>query len=126
MAPFFSHTAELLSTDYTGTHSASRGVGEALVISKDGRLAAFTSLGTNVVSNDTNGMNDLYVHDCLLRRHVWDTTFGLSFPFAGGTPTSTPWDFTPDGRYFVFVSPATNLVSGFRFSLDNVYQLYVR
>jgi hypothetical protein len=109
------HAADLLSTDFTGAHSGNLGVFEALAISGDGRFAAFTGRATNHVAEDTNASSDTFVHDCLLRRHVWDTTYALSAPQLGGLPGSNPRAFTPDGRYLLFVSTATNLVSGITF-----------
>lgn len=120
-----SYAAQLLSIDATGTHSGNFGIGEPFAISDDGRFAAFTSRSTNHVANDTNTSADVFVHDCVLRKHVWDTTHALSAvsPASGG---STPWAFTPDGRYLLFVSTATNLVPGIATSSINAYQLYLQ
>lgn len=114
----------MLSIDSTGTRSGRIGVDEPFAISADGRFAVFASRSTNHVANDTNLFGDVFVHDCLLRRHIWDTTFALS-PITPATGRSTPWALTPDGRYLLFASTATNLVSGINFSSGGE-QLYVR
>jgi len=121
---FISHAAQMLSIDSTGTRSGQVGVGEPFAISADGRFVAFMGAATNYVANDTNGTSDVFVHDCVLRQHVWDTTFALS-PITALNGRSTPWAITPDGRYLLFASTATNLVSGITYSSGGE-QLYVR
>ena len=120
-----SHAAQMLSIDSTGTRSGNQGVGEPFAISADGRIAVFNSRSTNHVGNDTNLCSDVFVHDCVLRRHVWDTTFALS-PVTPANGRSTPWALTPDGRYLLFLSTATNLVPGVNFPANITEQLYVR
>jgi hypothetical protein len=118
--------ADLISTDFSGTRSGNLGIFEAFAVNADGRFAAFASRATNHVAQDTNASSDTFVHDCLLGRHVWDTTYALSAPQLGGLPGSNPLAFTPDGRYLLFVSTATNLVSGIAYSPGFVSQLYVQ
>ncbi|HEX7899501.1 MAG TPA: fibronectin type III domain-containing protein [Planctomycetota bacterium] len=79
------------------------------VISADGRFVAFSSTANNLVAGDTNGFEDVFVHDRVTgmttRASVaTDGTQGNLFSFPGG--------FSPDGRYLTFSSAASNLVAG--------------
>jgi Tol biopolymer transport system component len=79
------------------------------VLSADGRYVAFASFATNLVVGDTNGVEDIFVHDRTTR-----LTTRVSVPVGGGEadgPSSTP-RISADGRYVSFTSAATNLVPG--------------
>ncbi len=77
-------------------------------ISGDGRYVVFESFATDLVSGATNTQGDVYVRDCAGR-----TTTRLSVTGAGGQGDG--WSGTPlisaDGRYVVFESEATNLLT---------------
>lgn len=76
-------------------------------ISANGRLVVFSSPATNLVPGDTNGKVDIFLVD--RQAHTIERiTNGLSNQQANGDSYST--DMTPDGRYIVFYSKATNLV----------------
>ena len=78
-------------------------------ISGDGLLVAFESRATNLVDGDTNGMIDVFVHN-----NRTGETIRVSVDSAGNQAdgnSNTP-GFSEDGRYLVFSSSATNLVSG--------------
>jgi Tol biopolymer transport system component len=76
-------------------------------ISDDGRHVAFQSDASNLVSNDTNGIRDAFVHDRqtgqTLRVTAWD-----------GSQPNGPSVFTPqlsgDGCYLAYTSRSTNLL----------------
>jgi Tol biopolymer transport system component len=78
------------------------------VISGDGRYVAFQSYATNLVDGDSNGHQDVFLHD---RQSA--TTRCLSVgPGAGlGDRWSEFPAISDDGRWVVFESPATNLVA---------------
>ena len=120
------YAAQLLSLDQTGTGSGNFGISEFITISADGRFATFESRATNHVAGDTNASLDVFVHDCVLKRHVWNTTHALSFPTPGALQGSRPWALTPSGRYLAFDSTATNLVPGLNFNPNTGFQLYVQ
>jgi Tol biopolymer transport system component len=88
-------------------------------ISADGRYVAFTSDATNLVSGDTNGAWDIFVHD----RQTGQTT-RVSVATGGGQANLASLDpsISADGRYVAFVSAATNLVSG---DTNNVADIFV-
>ena len=76
-------------------------------ISADGRFVAFISAATNLVENDTNGFDDIFVHD----RMTGETTrvsvdsFGAQANNASAYPS-----ISADGRLVAFQCWATNLV----------------
>jgi hypothetical protein len=114
----------LISVDFSGTNAGGTSVNEQFCIGAAGRFAAFSSAGSNYVAADVNGISDVFVYDCVLRSNVWDTT--VSRATVSGNVGSVPVAFTPDGRFLLFASRATNLVPGIWFSSGESYQLYVR
>ncbi|GIK67454.1 MAG: hypothetical protein BroJett018_52480 [Chloroflexota bacterium] len=77
-------------------------------ISSDGRYVLFHSYASNLVSDDTNGQPDAFVHD-----RMTGATTRVSVATGGvqGNSSSTPNEISTSGRYVVFLSIATNLVS---------------
>lgn len=78
-------------------------------ISADGCLVAFSSRASNLIENDGNGIEDIFVRDRCAER-----TERVSVGFDGGDPngSSRDPDISSDGRYVVFQSLASNLVEG--------------
>jgi hypothetical protein len=77
-------------------------------ISADGRFVAFESAATNLVSNDSNGVVDIFVHDRLTGATVrvsLDSAGNEANGDSGGTSLSQ------DGRFVAFTSLADNLVT---------------
>lgn len=91
---------------------------ERAAISSDGRYVAFASSATNLVSNDTNGVDDIFLRDRLL-----GTTVRINLG-AGGVEANA-WSANPtisrDGRYIAYESAATNLVST---ATNGLYQVF--
>ena len=76
---------------------------------RDGRLVAFQSQATNLVSSDTNGVSDIFVHD----RFTGPNYAGQRGQHgAQGNGSSAQPAISEDGRYVAFASAASNLVSG--------------
>lgn len=78
-------------------------------ISDDGRFVAFLSFASNLVSDDTNGNYDVFVHD----RQTGKTT--RVSEASDGTPgnyRSIDPAISEDGHYIAFTSDANNLVTG--------------
>ena len=96
------NTISMVSTD------ASSGSSDGY-ISGDGRYVAFTSAGTNLIADDTNGANDIFVKD------LQDGSVVRVSVDSNGVE-SNGYSFKPalsqDGRYVSFSSTATNLVAG--------------
>ncbi|GIK58994.1 MAG: hypothetical protein HND44_16135 [Chloroflexi bacterium] len=87
-------------------------------ISDDGRIVAFSSLASNLVSGDTNGRADVFVHD----RQTGQTS--LMSVVLNGTANgdSRDPDVSGDGRYVVFASSASNLVGGDTNQADDIFR----
>jgi Tol biopolymer transport system component len=77
-------------------------------ITARGRYVVFHSAATNLVENDTNGENDVFVHDTLTGQ-----TRRVSVSSQGGeADTGCAWpSISKNGRYVAFRSAATNLVA---------------
>ncbi len=86
--------------------------------SADGRCVAFESGATNLVGGDTNGLVDIFVHDC----HS-GTTERVSLDSGGmqGNGDSLNPSISADGRCVAFHSTATDLVSGDTNLWDDVF-----
>lgn len=87
----------------------SNGDSHAGYLSADGRFATFVSQATNLVPGDTNGVQDVFVHE-----FATHTTTRASVRSDGGQADgwSTGSGITPDGRFLAMASEATNLVPG--------------
>jgi Tol biopolymer transport system component len=108
-------TTRLVSMSSTGEQANDASVAPS--ISADGRYIAFHSLASNLVGSDTNGVNDVFVHDVVTRRtsRVSVSSSGAEArgdgaPFLG-TGSWGP-SISSNGRYVAFSSYANNLVPG--------------
>ncbi|SUS05998.1 hypothetical protein DF3PB_230001 [uncultured Defluviicoccus sp.] len=99
--------AYLLSASSSGTvgdkHSSDPS------ISADGRYVTFTSGSTNLVSDDTNGVHDVFRKDTLTGDIVRVSTSSAGVQ---GNGHSTESSISADGRYVTFTSASDNLVAG--------------
>jgi Tol biopolymer transport system component len=99
------------------------GDGQALAISAGGRYRVFASTATNLVRSDTNHADDIFVHDRLAGR-----TFRIDLTAAGGQANhgvgalqDSGFAMTPGGRWAVFASRSTNMVSPSVNAFEHVY-----
>jgi Tol biopolymer transport system component len=97
-------TTTLVST--TGTTSGNNS-SSAPVVSADGRYVAFTSTASNLVANDTNNTQDVFVRDLVNGTTTLVSTTGT----ASGNSYSANPVVSADGRYVAFTSEASNLVA---------------
>jgi len=87
-------------------------------ISADGRYVVFVSDASNLVSSDTNGLKDIFVHDT----QTGTTTRGSVDSNATQSNSNSRYpDISADGRYIVFESSASNLVSNDTNSLSDIF-----
>jgi Tol biopolymer transport system component/uncharacterized protein YijF (DUF1287 family) len=87
-------------------------------IATNGRFIAFTSLATNLDESDTNGLPDIYFRDLNT-----GATIRVSRP-PDGSPANGWSDqaaLSTDGRFVIFISTATNLVTGSSKPARHVY-----
>ncbi|NUM44030.1 MAG: PD40 domain-containing protein [Anaerolineales bacterium] len=82
---------------------------EVSSISADGRYVAFESEANNLVSGDTNGRQDIFVHDTQTGQ---TTRVSVASDGTEGNSLSQDISISADGRYVAFESEANNLVSG--------------
>jgi len=87
-------------------------------ISASGRFVAFHSFATNLVSDDTNGVPDVFVHD---RKTGQTTRVSVASDGTQGNDNSDGFSLSATGRYVAFHSFATNLVSGDTNSTSDVF-----
>ena len=100
-------TTERVSVASDGTEGNAASAGAAL--SADGRFVAFHSAATNLVAGDTNGTNDVFVHD--RQTGITERVSVASDGTQGNKASSYP-ALSADGRFVAFDSDATNLVAG--------------
>ena len=101
-------TTTLISVNLTGS-----GGGNAdsvpVDISTNGQYALFESSADNLVAGDTNKLKDIFLRDLV---HGTTLLVSVSTNGTSANGASRSSVMTPDGRYVVFVSEATNLVAG--------------
>ena len=100
-------TTERVSVDSAGAQG--NGASSVPSISADGRYVAFLSNASNLVTGDTNGVTDVFVHD-----RTTGATERASVA-TGGAQSDGGCGYvaiSPDGRFVAIGSVATNLVVG--------------
>jgi Tol biopolymer transport system component len=78
-------------------------------ISADGRFIAFRSRASNLVPGDTNGAEDVFVHDQQTRQTTRVSVASDGSQANGGSGAAS---ISADGRFVGFNSVASNLVAG--------------
>ncbi len=76
-------------------------------ISANGRFVSFTSDASNLVRGDTNGVQDIFVHD---RRTDRTTRISVDSRGREGNDDSSSSDISATGRFVLFTSVATDIV----------------
>src|SRR5207245_2313775 len=90
--------------------------------SGDGRYVAFESFASDLVSGDTNNTNDVFVRGDMTSSSPTTTLVSKNSSGTGtGNGTSDRIVISSDGSSVVFVSSATNLVSGTVSGQGDVY-----
>src|SRR5207244_2213095 len=102
-------TTERVSVAPDGTQGDAQSNGPA--ISADGRFVAFTSIATNLVPGDTNGVADAFVHDRQtgITERINVVTGGAQGNAASGSTLGPSVAISADGRFVAFTSTASNL-----------------
>ena len=100
-------STELASVDSAGNQA--NGISTNAAISADGRFTAFIADAGNLVTDDTNGQPDVFVHD-----RKTGVTERVSVNSAGNQGNNISLDpaISADGRFVAFTSYADNLVPG--------------
>jgi Tol biopolymer transport system component len=117
----FVHTIITGQTDRVSvntTGNSANGPSTGPSVSGDGRFVAFESLASDLVANDTNTAQDIFVRDL-----VMGTTERVSVGAAGAEAngSSAAPRISADGQFIVFESAATNLVANDVNTLKDVF-----
>ena len=102
-------TGETLRVSVSGDGAEVTGGSGSPSISGDGRTVAFVSDASNLVTGDTNGAGDVFLHD-LLTGATGRAAVAADGSEAGGASMSP--SIAADGTRLVFVSDAADLVAG--------------
>lgn len=113
-----SGTTERVSVSSLGTEG--NGESREPSISADGRFVAFFGSASNLVSGDSNGVEDVFVHD---RQSGSTVRVSVSSLGAQGNARSEYPSISADGLTVSFQSLASNLVSG---DTNGVMDIFVR
>jgi WD40 repeat protein len=103
-----------VSTDSAGSEgNGDSGVFSRPALSSEGRFVAFASSATNLVSGDTNGDWDMFVHDRATgeTQRVSVSSQGQESEAPLFLPGSRDAAISADGRFVAFFSHAANLVA---------------
>lgn len=107
---------EYIARSYDG--SAANGSSLIPHISGDGRYVSFTSFASNLVPNDTNLKNDVFVRDRLLAQTRRPSS---NLSGASGNQESGGNKISLDGHFIVFDSLASDLVAGDTNNMSDVF-----
>ena len=112
-------TTVLVSVNLAGT-GGGNGDSIPIEISTNGQYALFESAASNLVPGDTNNANDVFVRDL-----VNGTNILVSISTNGGCANGVSEEsaMTPDGRFVVFASTASNLVPN---DTNGIRDIFVR
>ncbi|MFZ1074284.1 MAG: hypothetical protein WAO21_12730 [Verrucomicrobiia bacterium] len=112
-------TTALVSVNLAGT-GGGNGDSIPIEISTNGQYALFESAASNLVPGDTNNANDVFVRDL-----VNGTNILVSINTNGGCANGVSGEsaMTPDGRFVVFASTASNLVPN---DTNGIRDIFVR
>ena len=111
-------TLALLSRAVAGADTDAASFSPAL--SADGRYVAFVSSASNLVANDSNGQDDIFVLD---RQSATISLVSAASPAQAANAASFSPVLSGDGRYVAFGSSASNLVSNDSNGQDDIFVL---
>ncbi len=114
-------TTVLVSMNSAGASSANS-YSQQPVVGADGRYVAFQSSATDLVAGDTNGLDDIFLRDTVAGTNVLISV--RSSGSGTGNGESTDPEITPDGRFVVFQSGASNLTTND--TNGAVYDVFIR
>jgi Tol biopolymer transport system component len=117
-----SNTTTLVSVNLAGTGG---GNGNSLPfgISTNGQFVLFESAAGNLVANDTNSAQDIFVRDIV---NGTTTLVSVNTNGVSGSGESRDPVMTPDGRYVAFTSAASDLVPGDTNGIPDVFVRYMQ
>jgi len=102
-------TGAVVRVNTAADGSQTGGTRDTVTISADGRYVVFSTNTNNLVANDTNNTYDVFCKDVETGAIVRVSTAADGMQ---GNSSSEEARISPDGRYVVFTSYASNLVAG--------------
>jgi len=81
-------TTNRVNVHSDGSEADASSIAYAATISGDGQLVAFASVATNLVDDDTNGLEDVFVHEACSTLASW-SNYGAGWPGTHGVPAFT-------------------------------------
>ena len=111
-----SGTTQRVSVNSAGVQGNSFSVTPS--ISADGRYVSFTSSSSNLVGGDTNGTQDIFVHD---RQSGTTERVSVSSNGVQGDSFSIRPSISADGRFVAFECRSRNLVGGDTNETDDIF-----
>jgi len=110
-------TTTLISANMAGT-GGGNGDSTPIAVTTNGQLVLFSSVASDVVSNDSNNAADIFLRDVAA-----GTNLLVSVSTNGVPGNLQSWDatMTPDGRYIAFSSAAQDLVQNDTNSLVDIF-----
>jgi hypothetical protein len=113
-------TATTTRVSVASNGAQGNGFSDNATISANGRVVMFRSASTNLVANDTNTYQDLFLHD-----RQTGATVRISVSSAGVEANNYSFGgaLSADGSIAAFSSPASNLVAG---DTNNFQDVFVR
>jgi Tol biopolymer transport system component len=102
-------SATTVRASVTSNGGEANGNSTLCALSSDGSTVAFESFASNLVSSDTNGVFDVFIHE-----RMSGTTGRVSISSGGSEADKASYapSISSDGSVIAFESDATNLVSG--------------
>jgi hypothetical protein len=109
LAPASAAGAKTKLVSQSGSGAIGNRLSQEPAVSSSGRFVVFQSSASNLVADDTNGVDDCFVRDVVsgsIERVSVNSSGGQSNGYCGGPAISA------DGRLVAFESTATNLANG--------------
>ncbi len=115
----------LISRSSTSANVAANEQSQASRVSSDGRWIVFSSLATDVIAGlvDSNGVGDVYLYDRVNGSSVLISR-ALGAPTTTANARSLPSRISADGRWSIYRTLATNMLSGLGDS-NGTYDVYL-
>ena len=110
-------TTSLVSVNASGT-GGGNGNSFPTALSTNGQFALFESAASDLVANDTNRVNDVFLRDTV-NNITWLVSVAINGSGANGVSRGST--MTPDGRFVAFTSAASNLVKSDNNGIADVF-----
>jgi hypothetical protein len=115
-------SSTVIVSGLTGSSTAGNGASSNPQINSTGQFVTFESASTNLIAGDVNGLRDIFRRDCSTNSTVCVSAINGSATPGAGFADSGPAPMSADGRYVVFTSSKTNLISNDTNNSNDVFR----